>query len=99
MQPIMSFIGNLGYVVVCILGASMAAGGTMTVGGIQAFIQYLRSFTQPITQLASISNQIQRTLAAAERTSSSSTRRRSRRKRRNTRSTTAASAAISASTT
>ncbi len=67
MQPIMSFIGNLGYVVVCILGASMAAGGTMTVGGIQAFIQYLRSFTQPITQLASISNQIQRTLAAAER--------------------------------
>ena len=45
----------------------MAAGGTMTVGGIQAFIQYLRSFTQPITQLASISNQIQRTLAAAER--------------------------------
>lgn len=67
MQPIMSFVGNLGYVVVCILGASMAAGGTMTVGGIQAFIQYLRNFTQPITQLASISNQIQRTLAAAER--------------------------------
>ena len=67
MQPITTFVGNLGYVVVCILGASMAAGGTMTVGGIQAFIQYLRSFTQPITQLASISNQIQRTLAAAER--------------------------------
>ena len=67
MQPVMGFVGNLGYVVVCILGASMAAGGTMTVGDIQAFIQYLRSFTQPITQLASISNQIQRTLAAAER--------------------------------
>lgn len=47
MQPIMGFVGNLGYVVVCILGASMAAGGSMTIGGIQAFIQYLRSFTQP----------------------------------------------------
>lgn len=67
MQPVMGFVGNLGYVVVCILGAAMAAGGSMTVGGIQAFIQYLRSFTQPITQLASISSQIQRTLAAAER--------------------------------
>lgn len=67
MQPIMGFVGNLGYVVVCILGASMAAGGTMTIGGIQAFIQYLRSFTQPITQMASISSQVQRTMAAAER--------------------------------
>ena len=67
MQPIMGFVGNLGYVVVCILGASMAAGGSMTIGGIQAFIQYLRSFTQPITQMASISSQIQRTMAAAER--------------------------------
>lgn len=67
MHPIMGFVGNLGYVVVCILGASMAAGGTMTIGGIQAFIQYLRSFTQPITQMASISSQVQRTMAAAER--------------------------------
>lgn len=67
MQPIMGFVGNLGYVVVCILGASMAAGGSMTIGGIQAFIQYLRSFTQPITQMASISSQVQRTMAAAER--------------------------------
>lgn len=67
MQPIMGFIGNLGYVVVCILGASMAAGGSMTIGGIQAFIQYLRNFTQPITQMASISSQVQRTMAAAER--------------------------------
>ena len=66
MQPIMGFVGNLGYVVVCILGASMAAGGSMTIGGIQAFIQYLRSFTQPITQMASISSQVQRTMAAAE---------------------------------
>ena len=67
MQPIMGFVGNLGYVVVCILGASMAAGGSMTIGGIQAFIQYLRSFTQPITQMASILSQVQRTMAAAER--------------------------------
>lgn len=58
MQPIMGFVGNLGYVAICILGASMAAGGTMTIGGIQAFIQYVRSFTQPITQMANISNQL-----------------------------------------
>lgn len=67
MQPIMNFVGNLGYVVICIVGASMAAGGTMTIGGIQAFIQYVRNFTQPITQLANISNQLQMTVAAAER--------------------------------
>ena len=67
MQPVMGFVGNLGYVVVCILGASMAAGRHDDGRRYQAFIQYLRSFTQPITQLASISNQIQRTLAAAER--------------------------------
>ena len=67
MQPIMSFVGNAGYVVICIVGASLAAGGSMTIGGIQAFIQYVRSFTQPITQLASISNQMQMTVAAAER--------------------------------
>lgn len=67
MQPIMNFVGNVGYVVICIVGASLAAGGSMTIGGIQAFIQYVRSFTQPITQLASISNQMQMTMAAAER--------------------------------
>lgn len=67
MQPAMNFVGNLGYVVICIVGASMAAGGTMTIGGIQAFIQYVRSFTQPITQLANISNQLQMTVAASER--------------------------------
>lgn len=67
MMPIMSFVGNLGYVLICIVGASMAAGGTMTIGGIQAFIQYVRSFTQPITQIANISNQIQQMVAAAER--------------------------------
>ena len=67
MQPIMGFIGNLGYVAICILGAAMAANGQMTIGGIQAFIQYVRSFTQPITQMANISNQLQMTVAAAER--------------------------------
>ena len=67
MQPVMGFVGNLGYVVICMVGASMAAGGTMTIGGIQAFIQYVRNFTQPITQLANISNQLQMTVAAAER--------------------------------
>lgn len=67
MQPIMGLVGNLGYVAICIIGASMAAGGTMTIGGIQAFIQYVRSFTQPITQMANITNQLQMTVAAAER--------------------------------
>ncbi|ABX41242.1 ABC transporter ATP-binding protein [Lachnoclostridium phytofermentans] len=67
MMPIMNFVGNLGYVLICIVGASMAAGGTMTIGGIQAFIQYVRSFTQPISQIANISNQIQQMVAAAER--------------------------------
>ena len=67
MQPVMGFVGNLGYVIICMVGASMTAGGAMTIGGIQAFIQYVRSFTQPITQLANISNQLQMTVAAAER--------------------------------
>ncbi len=67
MMPIMNFIGNIGYVVICIIGASLAAGGSMTIGGIQAFIQYIRSFTQPITQLATISNMIQQTIASSER--------------------------------
>ena len=67
MMPIMMFIGNLGYVAVAILGGYLAIKGTITVGDIQAFIQYVRSFTQPITQLANISNVLQQTAAAAER--------------------------------
>ena len=67
MMPIMLFIGNLGYVAVAILGGYLAVRGTITVGDIQAFIQYVRSFTQPITQLANISNVLQQTAAAAER--------------------------------
>lgn len=67
MMPIMNFIGNLGYVGVCILGGALAAAGTISVGDIQAFIQYVRQFTQPMTQIANISNILQMTVAAAER--------------------------------
>ena len=67
MMPIMGFIGNLEYVVICILGAYFAANGTLTIGGIQAFIQYTRQFNQPIAQVAQISNVLQQTAAASER--------------------------------
>jgi ATP-binding cassette subfamily B protein len=65
--PIMNFVGNLGYVGICILGGYLAVRGSITIGDIQAFIQYVRSFTQPISQIANISNILQQTLAAAER--------------------------------
>lgn len=67
MMPVMGFVGNLGYVGVSILGGYLAVRGAITVGDIQAFIQYVRSFTQPITQIANISNVLQQTAAAAER--------------------------------
>ncbi|MDD2484789.1 MAG: ABC transporter ATP-binding protein, partial [Eubacteriales bacterium] len=67
MMPMIGFIGNLGYVVVCILGGYLAVKRTIEVGDIQAFIQYMRSFTQPIGQIATISNTLQSTAAAAER--------------------------------
>jgi ATP-binding cassette subfamily B protein len=67
MFPAMNFIGNLGYVAVCVLGGWLAIRNVITVGDIQAFIQYVRSFTQPITQIANISNVLQQTAAAAER--------------------------------
>lgn len=67
MMPVMTFVGNLGYVAVCILGGYLAVKKTIDVGDIQAFIQYVRSFTQPIAQLANISNTLQSTAAAAER--------------------------------
>lgn len=67
MMPITGFIGNLAYVAVCILGGYYAVNGGMTVGGIQSFIQYMRSFNQPIAQIANISNVLQQTAAAAER--------------------------------
>ncbi|SCG84292.1 putative ABC transporter ATP-binding protein Mb1303c [Proteiniborus sp. DW1] len=67
MMPIMTFIGNLGYVVVSILGGWYAIKKTIEVGDILSFIQYIKSFTQPITQVAQISNVLQSTVAAAER--------------------------------
>jgi ATP-binding cassette subfamily B protein len=65
--PIMNFVGNLGYVGICVLGGYLVVKGSMPIGDIQAFIQYMRSFTQPITQIAQISNVLQGTIAAAER--------------------------------
>ena len=67
MQPIMNFVGNLGYVAVAIVGSIFAANGTITIGDIQAFIQYVKNFTQPIQQLAQVSNMLQSMAAAAER--------------------------------
>lgn len=67
MMPIMGFIGNLGYVVVVVVGSYLVVRNTIQVGDIQAFIQYVRSFNQPLAQLANISNVLQQTAAAAER--------------------------------
>ena len=67
MQPIMNFVGNLGYVAVAIVGSVFAANGVITIGDIQAFIQYVKNFTQPIQQLAQVSNMLQSMAAAAER--------------------------------
>ena len=67
LQPIMMLVSNLGYVMVSVLGGYLASNGKISIGDIQAFIQYMRNFTQPITQLASISNTLQSTVAAAER--------------------------------
>jgi ATP-binding cassette subfamily B protein len=67
MIPISMFISNLGYVAMAILGGYLAAIGTITIGDIQAFIQYVRSFTQPIQTIAQISNVLQQTAAASER--------------------------------
>ena len=67
MHPLMQFVGNLGYVGVAVAGSMLAVTGAITVGDIQAFIQYVRNFTQPITQLAQVSNMLQSMAAAAER--------------------------------
>ena len=67
MQPVMTFVGNLGYVAVAIVGSVFAVTGSITVGDIQAFIQYVKNFTQPIQQMANVSNLLQSTVAAAER--------------------------------
>ncbi|MCB9419728.1 MAG: ABC transporter ATP-binding protein [Ardenticatenaceae bacterium] len=67
MMPVMNFIGNLGYVAVVVVGGYLTVRNAITVGDIQAFIQYVRSFNQPLMQLANISNILQQTAAAAER--------------------------------
>lgn len=67
MQPITNFVGNIGYVGVCLVGGFLAGGGSISIGDIQAFIQYVRQFNQPIAQLAQTMNMLQSTAAAAER--------------------------------
>ena len=67
MHPVMNFIGNIAYVGVAILGGYLAAQGQITVGNIQSIIQYMRQFTQPISQIAQISGMLQTMVAAAER--------------------------------
>jgi ATP-binding cassette subfamily B protein len=67
MMPLMNFVGNLGYVGVTIMGGYLAVKNAVSLGDIQAFIQYVRSFTQPLSQIANISNVLQQTAAAAER--------------------------------
>ncbi len=67
MMPVMNFVGNLGYVAVAVAGSIFAVRGVITIGEIQAFIQYVRNFTQPIQQLAQVSNMLQSMAAAAER--------------------------------
>jgi ATP-binding cassette subfamily B protein len=66
-MPSMFFIGNLNYVAICVLGGLRVAGGTLSLGDVQAFIQYSRQFTQPITQVASVANVLQSAVASAER--------------------------------
>ncbi|MEW8956739.1 ABC transporter ATP-binding protein [Clostridium sp.] len=66
-MPLMSFINNVGYVAVCVTGGYLATKGSISVGDIQAFIQYMRQFSQPINQTANIANIIQSTVASAER--------------------------------
>lgn len=67
LMPIINFVSNLGYVMICILGGYLAVKRVIAVGDVQAFIQYMRSFTQPIIQIANITNMLQSTMAAAER--------------------------------
>ncbi len=67
MHPVMMFVGNLGYASVALAGGFMAINGTITIGDIQAFIQYVKNFTQPITQIAQVISQVQSMAAASER--------------------------------
>jgi ATP-binding cassette subfamily B protein len=67
MMPVMQGIGDLGYVAIALLGGALAAAGSIAVGDIQAFIQYIRNFMHPLAQVAQVSNMLQSTVAAAER--------------------------------
>ena len=67
MQPIMMFVGNLGYACVALTGGLLAIKNVITIGDIQAFIQYVKNFTQPIQQIAQVINQVQSMTAASER--------------------------------
>jgi ATP-binding cassette subfamily B protein len=67
LMPLMTFVGNMGYVAVVVVGAMLAIGGAIQPGDIQSFIQYVRNFTQPIQQLSNVSNMLQQMAAAAER--------------------------------
>jgi len=67
LMPLTGFIGNLGYVIICVVGGILVAGSRIAIGDVQAFIQYARQFNMPITQLAGIANIIQSTVASAER--------------------------------
>ncbi|MGN0771999.1 MAG: ABC transporter ATP-binding protein [Christensenellales bacterium] len=67
MQPISATMGNLGYVSVCLVGGTLAVAGSISIGNVQAFLQYVRQFNNPINQMASITNTLQSTMAAAER--------------------------------
>lgn len=67
MHPIAVLMGNIGYVAVCVVGGTLAVGGRITIGDVQAFLQYVRQFNNPINQMASITNTLQSTMAAAER--------------------------------
>jgi ATP-binding cassette subfamily B protein len=66
-QPVMMFVGNINYVLVAVVGALRVAAGALTLGGVQAFIQYSRQFSQPLTQMASMANLLQSGVASAER--------------------------------
>lgn len=67
MMPILGFVGNLGYIAVCVVGGYLTINHGFTIGGIQSFIQYIKQFNQPIAQTAQIANVLQSTMAAAER--------------------------------
>lgn len=67
MMPIMHIISNIGYVIICVVGVFLASSGSLTVGGLQAFLQYVRRFTQPIAEIGTIMNELQLTAAASER--------------------------------